>query len=101
MDSFKFLCGGNPFILDELPVASACWMFIDPIDVDDSHIVLENRFDGILQFLSRFDDHRVIGVLSITGPNNVEHNYVTQGTGWGFNIQRDSIHIKWVEPIPL
>jgi hypothetical protein len=100
MSDFKLLSGGNPYIVNEIPNHIASWLYVTVEDFDSENVLIgEIECDGIIEFLSRFNDNEIVPVISITGPNELEHNFYTQGFGWGFNIQRDRIKIKWIHRI--
>ena len=52
--------------------------------------------EGIHSFLNQFPVGYVVSILSIFGPNDFEHNIDNDGIGWGFDITRDLITIRWV-----
>ncbi len=94
MDNFKFLNENN----NEIPFhEGSSWIFVglDGLDDYDFDIITESHY-GIHSFLNNFPNHFIVSVLSITGPDEIRHNHLTQGNGWGFDITRDLITIRWV-----
>lgn len=96
MKDFKLLSGfSNDEEIDRINSSSWIFVSLDNVSPNDYEIVTEYHF-GIWSFLSQFDSHQIIPVLSITGPNQVVHNISTLNNGWGFEIVSDPITIKWV-----
>lgn len=79
------------------PYDGASWMWgrIENLDQYDYEIVLDHH-EGIHSFLDQFPGGYIVTVLSIIGPNGFEHNADNDGIGWGFEITRDLISIRWV-----
>jgi hypothetical protein len=95
MKSFKFLQDNDD---DEIELYNgASWMFgrIENLDQYQYEIMVSEYY-GIHSFLNQFPDWFVVTVLSITGPNGIEHNIDNQGIGWGFDITSDLIRVEWV-----
>lgn len=75
----------------------ASWMFgrIENLDQYQYDIIADNHY-GIRSFLNQFPSGFIVTVLSITGPDGLEHNADNEGTGWGFEITSDLIRVEWV-----
>ena len=102
---FKFLSGGNPYFVEYLPENMACWYYWDYRRRDFGVLsVLEGEFFGIGNFLSRFQSGQRVPIIQITGPDGFvfDHDNMSRpgGGGWGFNIQKARLIIRWLEHIP-
>ena len=98
--NFRLLVGGNPYIFEELPEDMAGWVYVSEYELDfmQHYVIKEGGFYGIANFLSMFEQNHRVKIISIEGPNGIKHSHNTQYGGWGFNIQRDQLIIRWVEP---
>jgi hypothetical protein len=92
---FKFLNQNDDEEYESYDGAS--WMFgrIEDIQRYDYETYIEYH-DGIRSFLNLFPNRYIVTILSITGPNNIEHNADNQNNGWGFDITSDRLRIEWV-----
>ena len=92
MNNFKFLRGDERSLED-----MASWIYAREEHVNQHHydIITENHY-GIHSFLNQFPTHFIVPILSIMGPNELEHSIDNDGIGWGFDITSDLIRIKWV-----
>jgi hypothetical protein len=92
---FKFFADNDEESIE--PYDGASWMYgrIENLSQYQYNILTENHY-GIHSFLNQFPSWFVVTILSITGPNGIEHNIDNQGIGWGFDITSDLITIEWV-----
>jgi len=107
MRSFKFLrVDENAEIEDLEPITDlgdnlASWMwdiYMPPNGLGNmgpryERVMIETN--GILEFLSLFPAHSIVIVHSIVGMDGFIHTGYNEGTGWGFDIQRDPIRITY------
>lgn len=98
MRDFKFFNNNEDEEIENHPFEGASWMWCDStsIVVDYPHDIIVDYHYGIHSFLRQFRLYYVVSVVSITGPNDFEHNITNDGTGWGFDITRDLIMVRWV-----
>jgi hypothetical protein len=95
MRPFKFLQDNKN---EDIVVSEgASWIYgrLENLDQYQYNILTENHY-GIHSFLSQFPSWFVVTIISITGPNGIEHNIDNDGTGWGFDITSDLIRVEWV-----
>jgi hypothetical protein len=97
MKPFKFLSDGDYLI--ELPESMASWMWDGQAFIDFDSLeydIIEENYEGIINFLSQFPTNMIVVVKSIKGVvTRIEHTYNTEQNGWGFNIQNDLLKITW------
>ena len=95
MKDFKFF-GDN----DEDEIESfhgASWMFVNVDNlIQYSYDIVVDHHQGIHSFLSQFPEYHIVSIISITGPDGLEHNITNEGIGWGFDITRDVITVRYV-----
>ena len=93
MKNFKFLQEHDDDVLENEGVS---WIYgrIENLTQYNYELVTDLHY-GIHSFLNQFPNHFIVTVISITGPNGVEHNIDNDGIGWGFDILNDLITIKW------
>jgi hypothetical protein len=98
MKPFKFLNRNDDEEYESYDGAS--WMFgrMEDLQRYECETYVEYH-DGIHSFLNNFPNQYIVTILSITGPNNIEHNADNEndGNGWGFEITSDRLRIEWVQ----
>ncbi len=76
---FKFLTDNDEYF-DSYDGPS--WMFCNVEDFN--------------RLLNQFPNGYIVSVVSIVGPNGIEHTIHNDGQGWGFDITSDLITVQWV-----
>jgi hypothetical protein len=106
MKSFKFLRADENAEIDDLePIINlednlASWMwdiYMPPNDTRYERVMIQT--EGIIDFLRQFSPREIVFIHSIVGMNGFVHTGYNEGTGWGFNIQRDPIRITYLRYI--
>jgi hypothetical protein len=91
---FKFLTDNNEYF-DSYDGPS--WMFCNVEDFNQlEYNIMTDNYYGIRSFLNQFPNGYIVSVVSIVGPNGIEHTIHNDGQGWGFDITSDLITVQWV-----
>lgn len=79
------------------PYDGAGWTWCNPSNLNPFvYDIVVDHHEGIRSFLDQFPRAFIVSILSITGPDGLEHNIDNTGIGWGFDILNDVITIRWV-----